>query len=267
VGWTVLVLALARPQSGRQQEVIRGQGLDIVLALDISSSMNALDFEPQNRLEAAKNVIADFIRGREFDRVGLVVFAEDAYHHVPPTLDYDLLVDMLSEVKLSTEYGLQSATAIGTGIASAANMLRSSDSPSKVIILLTDGVNNAEGVSPIEAAKAAAALDMRVYTIGMGRLGLVQQPSGNGGFQLVESELDEATLQAIAEISDGLYFRAENYAGLQQTYDQIDALERSDIERQIFVRWQERAFPFILVAMAALVLERVLRYTVLQVIP
>jgi Ca-activated chloride channel homolog len=268
IAWFVLVLALARPQSGRSQEIIRGQGIDIVLALDISTSMRALDFAPQNRLEAAKEVISDFVAGRQFDRIGLVVFAHNAYHQVPPTLDYDVLLRMLGEVQLSEDLGLQDGTAIGLGLASSANMLRQSDATSKIIILLTDGANNAGHTGPISAAEAAATLGMRVYTIGMGRTGLVPVPIDDAGnTQLVESDVDEVTLQEIADITEARYFRAEDLTSLQSVYDQIDALERTDVERQVFVRWREQAAVLLIAAFALLLIERILRLTVLQTIP
>lgn len=172
LAWLLLVMALARPQSGQTQEIIRGQGIDIVLALDISGSMAALDFAPQNRLEAAKGVIADFIARREFDRTGLVVFAQDAFQQTPPTLDYPALLRSLDEVQLA-DLGLTDGTAIGLGLAAAGNMLRQSMAASRVIILLTDGANNAGGVGPLTVAEAVAALGTRVYTIGMGKRSLV----------------------------------------------------------------------------------------------
>ncbi len=267
IAWVLLVIGLARPQSGRAQELIRGQGVDIVLALDISGSMAALDFAPLNRLEAAKSVIADFIRGRAFDRIGLVVFAQDAFHQTPPTLDYEALQRSLDDVQLATSLGLFDGTAIGMGIASAANMLRQSAAASKVIILLTDGANNAGGIGPITAAQAVAALGIRVYTIGVGMTGLVLVPDDSGGTQLVESDLDEATLQAIADITGGLYFRAGDLVDLQRIYDQINALERSDMVQQTIVRWQEQAGWLLWPALILLVIERMLRYTVLQTIP
>ncbi len=271
VAWVLLVVAMSRPQSGRAQQVVRGRGLDIVLALDISSSMRALDFGDQNRLEAAKGVIADFVEGREFDRVGLVVFAEDAFHHVPPTLDYELLNRLLGDVQIITNYFDDGGgTAIGLGIASAANMLRASDAPSKVVILLTDGRNTAEtGVAPLEAARAAATLGIRIYTIGMGRPGRVPFPidDGAGGTQLVDSDLDEETLQEIAAVSGTLYFRAEDLQGLQRIYEQIDALERADVERQVFIRWNERALPILIAALVFMLLERLLRHTVFERLP
>lgn len=268
LAWMLLVLALARPQSGRQSEIIRGQGIDIVLVMDISGSMRALDIVP-SRLEGAKAQMNAFIQGREFDRVGVVVFAADAFHYVPPTLDYDFLARRINDIRLITDYGLENSTAIGAGIASAANMLRDSDTDSRVIVLLTDGSNNNErGISPLDAARAASALGIRVYTIGMGKTGFVAFPVDDfGNTQLQESDLDEETLQEIAQLTDGLYFRAEDAAGLQRTYNQIDALERSDIEQQVFVRWREQAGGLMLGALLLLLAERFLRYSVFQALP
>lgn len=271
LAWVLLVIALARPQTGQAQEVLRGQGIDIVLALDISTSMAALDFEPQNRLETAKSVMADFIDGREFDRIGLVAFARNAFHQAPLTLDYPILQELLAQVELVSELRQVDGrrldgTAIGLGIASSANMLRSSDAPSKVIILLTDGANNA-GIDPNVAAEAAELLGVRIYTIGIGRPGLVNIPARDGTIQTIESDLNEEDLRQIASTTNGLYFRAEDSAGLQQIYDQIDALERSDVERRIFVRWRDQATALIMIAFVLLLVERILRYTVFQTQP
>lgn len=252
LAWGLLVVALARPQTGRGQEIIRGEGIDIVLALDISGSMAAVDFQPENRLSAAKRVIADFISGRAYDRIGLVVFAREAYQQVPPTLDYRTLLALLDEVRLITEIGLEDGTALGLGIASAGNMLRDSSADSKVIIVLTDGANNA-GLDPIIAANAVRALGMRAYTIGMGRPG--------------STELNEDALRSIATVTGGLYFRAEDTSGLQQIYDRIDSLVRSEVSRQVFVRWQDQAFPWMLGALGLLIIERILRHTAFQSIP
>ncbi len=263
IAWVVLVIALARPQSGRTQQVIRGQGIDIVLALDISGSMAALDFAPQNRLEAAKSVISNFISGRKFDRIGLVVFAQDAFQQTPPTLDYKTLLRSLDGLQLAPDLGLPDGTAIGLGLASAANMLRESTAMSKVIVLLTDGANNAGGIGPITAAQAVAALEMKVYTIGVGKVGLVPMPDG----QTVESNLDESALKTIADTTQGRYFRAEGLTDLQNIYDQIDALERSDVEQQVFVQWQDQAFSLLWGGLFFLVLERLLRHTIFQAVP
>lgn len=252
LAWGLLVIALARPQTGRGQEIIRGEGIDIALALDISGSMAAVDFQPDNRLSAAKRVIADFISGRAYDRIGLVVFAREAYQQVPPTLDYRTLLALLDEVRLITQIGLEDGTALGLGIASAGNMLRDSSAASKIIIVLTDGANNA-GLDPITAANAVRVLGMRVYTIGMGRPG--------------STELNEDTLRSIATVTGGLYFRAEDTNGLQQIYDRIDSLVRSEVSRQVFVRWQDQAFPWMLGALGLLIIERVLRHTAFQSIP
>lgn len=262
--WILLVFALARPQSGYAQEIIRGQGVDIVLALDISGSMAALDFDPQNRLAAAKQVISDFITAREFDRIGLVVFAQDSYHRVPPTLDYSVLLRSLETVSLAPELGLQDGTAIGLGLASAGNMLRQSDALSRVVILLTDGANNAGGIGPITAAQALAALGMRVYTVGVGKLGLVPIPDGLGGTRMIESDLDEAALQTVAQTTNGRYFRAVDLKDLQDVYAEIDSLERSDVEQQIYVLWQEQASLLLGLGFLSLIVERALRLTVFQ---
>lgn len=267
LAWLLLVLALARPQSGRTQEIIRGQGIEIVLSLDISGSMTALDFSPQNRLEAAKTVISSFINGREFDRMGLVVFAQDSFQLTPPTLDYPVLLRSLDDIQPAPELGLPDGTAVGLGIASAGNMLRQSTAASKVVILLTDGANNAGEIGPVTAAQAVAALGIRVYTVGMGKTGLVPVPDDSGGTSLVESDLDEATLQTIADVTRGQYFRAEDPDSLQSIYDQINRLERSDVTRQVYVNWQEQAGGLLAAALAALVFERLLRHSVFQSIP
>jgi Ca-activated chloride channel family protein len=273
IAWLALLVALARPQGGVAREVLRGQGIDIVLALDISGSMAALDFEPVNRLTAAKSVIGDFIAGREFDRIGLVVFARGAFLQSPLTLDYTVLRDLLDDVRLVTEIIdadgnplLLDGTAVGLGIASAAGMLRDSAAPSKVIIALTDGDNNA-ALDPITAAGAAAVFDIRVYAVGMGKTGLVPVPDADGNIVTVESDLDEDALAALAEAGGGLYFRAEDADGLRRIYDEIDRLERSRVERQVFVRWRDYAQAWLAAAFVLLLIERVLRRTLLQRIP
>ncbi len=266
--WLLLVIALARPQSGSAREVIRGQGIDIVLALDISGSMAALDFAPQNRLQAAKAVIGEFIAGRSFDRIGLVVFARSAFHQAPLTLDYPVLRQLLERVRLVTEVRgrLLDGTAIGLGIASAGAMMADGTAPSRVIVLLTDGSNNA-GLDPLTAAQAVAALGMRVYVIGMGTTGIVPVPDLNGDIQYTESDLDEPALRQIAAAGRGLYFRAEDIEGLRQIYDEIDRLERSPVERRVVVPWQDQAWALLAAALALLLAERVARRTLWQTVP
>ncbi len=265
--WFLLVIVLARPQTGHTQEIIRGQGIEIALALDISGSMSATDFGAQTRLEAAKTVIAEFVEGREFDRIGLAVFARQAFHQVPPTLDYDVLIQLLNEVQLGSSLGLEEGTAIGLGIVAAANMLRQSEAPSKVIILLTDGAHNAEGISPLDAASRVAMLGMRVYTIGIGNVPTAAVAEIDGT-QFVEDALDEPTLREIADVASGQYFRAVDLADLRAVYDQINVLERSDVERQIFINWQDRAATFLLpLCLVLLISERVLRHTIFRTLP
>lgn len=266
LAWVILVIALARPQTGNTQEIIRGQGVDIVLALDISGSMREA-FESSNRLEAARSVIGEFIQGRDFDRIGLVVFARDAFHQSPPTLDYEVLVRLLNEVRLAPDLNLDDGTAIGLGLASAANMLRSSDAASRVVILLTDGAHNADGLAPVDAAQMLDTLGIRVYTIGMGNVDAVPVAVA-GDTQFVENGLDEATLKEVAEITQGLYFRAVDLDNLRAIYDQIDRLEQSDVERQIFVRWEDQiAFSLLPFSFILLIMERLLRHTAFQTVP
>jgi Ca-activated chloride channel family protein len=273
VALLVLIMALARPQMGEAREVLRGRGLDIVLALDISSSMGALDFQPDNRLGVAKQVIGDFIARREFDRIGLVVFARNAFHRAPLTLDYDVLERLLDGVQLVSDITdaaglplLLDGTAIGDGLLSAGAMLRASDAPSKVVILLTDGENNA-GPDPLRVAEAAAALGIRLYTVGMGRTGEIPVPGPDGSIMYVQSELNEETLERIAATSGGAYFRAEDSAGLAATYAEIDRLERAPVERRVYVTWQDIGWPLLWLALGLMITERVLRLTLFQAVP
>jgi len=264
------VVALARPQSGQAQEVVEGEGVDIALALDISGSMASLDFEPKNRLEAAREVIRAFVEARPFDRIGLVIFAAAAFNQSPATVDHGVLLRQLDQVKLATDLGLDDGTAIGLGLASAANMLAASSAKSRVIILLTDGVNNAGEIDPLTAAEAAKALGLRVYTIGAGRPGQVPVPvPGMFGTRTIyqESEIDEETLKRIAELTGGLYFRATDTAGLARVYDQINRLEKSEVEIRSFSRYRELAGWLLAPAIALLALELGLRETVLRSLP
>lgn len=267
----LLVVALARPQTGQARQIIEGEGVDIALALDISGSMASLDFEPQNRLEAAKQVIREFIATREFDRIGLVIFASTAFNQSPATADHAVLGRQLDQVKLAQEFGLEDGTAIGMGLANAASMLKDSKAESRVVILLTDGVNNAGEIDPITAAEAAAALGIRVYTIGAGRPGQVPFPMPGmfGQPQIVyqESEIDEDTLRRIAETTGGLYFRAKDTAGLAEVYQQINALEKSRVEVRSFSRYRELAGWLVLPALLLLLAEMVLRQTALRQLP
>lgn len=267
ITWVLLVIILARPQTGRTQSIIRGQGIDMVMAVDISGSMAVPDFAPRNRLDASKIVLKNFISDREFDPIGLVVFANDSFQVAPPTLNYNILADIVDDLRLASEIGLQDGSAIGLGIASATNMLRSSTALSQVIIVLTDGENNVGAIDAISAAQAANALGMKIYTIGIGQRGVftLQQPDGT--IQSITSNLDESTLQDIARIGSGEYFYAADLPSLQAIYDRIDRLERSPIERQQFTRWQDSGDSWIIGIIIMLILERILRHTLFQTIP
>ncbi len=264
------IIALARPQAGHTREVVKGEGVDIALALDISGSMASLDFQPKNRLEAAKQVITNFINERQYDRIGLVVFAQEAFNQSPPTTDHRVLERLLAQVELSTDLGLDDGTAIGLGLANAANMLKDSPVKSKVVILLTDGVNNAGQIDPLTAAEAAKALGIKVYTIAAAKTGKVPVPQqGVFGPRIVyrQSEIDEELLRQIAEKTGGLYFRAEDTAGLQKIYDEINGLETSQIEIRRYTRYRELAGYFLIPALILLTLEIILRETVFRKIP
>jgi Ca-activated chloride channel family protein len=266
IALSLLIVALARPQSGSAREVISGEGVDIAIVLDISGSMAAEDFEP-NRIGAAKDVIRDFINSRQYDRIGFVIFATEAFSQVPPTLDYQVLEQIIDETQVSWDIGLDSGTAIGLGLANAANMLRDSTAKSRVIVLLTDGANNSGQIDPMTAAKIAKALDIRVYTIGAARPGPAPLPFPDGRVEYRDSEIDEETLKDIADLTGGLYFRAEDTRGLQEIYDKINNLERSEIEVKIFTRYQELLIWFVIPAILILAFEIVLRYTIFRKIP
>ncbi len=266
----LLIFAIARPQSSYENETIRGEGVDIVMALDISGSMAAWDFEPKNRLEAAKQVIGSFIEARRYDRIGLVVFARQAFSQCPPTLDHDVLDRLLEELSLAPTMGLDDGTAIGMGLVQSAVMLQESEARSRVIILLTDGINNAGQIAPLTAAQAAAALNIKVYTIGMGSEDEVPMPVDSTFGQttmMVESKIDEETLQKIADETGALYFRATDTEGLQRIYDQINRMEKSDFEVQVIVRHEEWAAWFLLPALGLLLLILALRHTVFRTLP
>ncbi|MCO6451928.1 MAG: VWA domain-containing protein [Caldilineales bacterium] len=266
-----IVIALARPQFVQGRETIKGEGVEIAMALDISGSMASLDFQPDNRLEAAKEVIADFVAERPYDRFGLVVFASEAFNQSPLTLDHNMIRRSLDQVELAPDLGINDGTAIGLGIANAANMLSNSDAASKVIILLTDGVNNAGQIDPLTAAEAAKALGVKVYTIGAAKPGQVPVPVKTffGDTQIVyqDSVLDEATLQQVADITGGKYYRARDTEGLRAIYDEINRLEKSKIEVEVFNQYFELAMWLLVPALLVLLAEMALRKTIFRTIP
>ena len=267
----LVIMALARPQTGQAREIVTGQGVDIALALDISGSMASLDFEPDNRLAAAKRVISDFVQERPYDQLGLVVFASTAFNQSPPTVDHNVLLRLLNRTQLATDLGIDDGTAIGMGLANASNMLKDSRAKNRVVILLTDGVNNSGQIDPLTAAEAAKTLGIKVYTIGMGRPGQVPVPTTDifGRKQVVyqESTLDEATLQQIAQTTGGRYFRAVDANELAQIYDEINSLEQSQINIESYTRYRELA-PWLLVPALGLFLSEVaLRKTLFRKLP
>lgn len=261
-----LVIALARPQSSNSWQTYTSEGIDIVLALDISGSMLARDFTP-DRLEAAKEVATKFILERPQDRIGLVVFAGESFTQCPLTTDQAVLVNLLREVKSGM---IEDGTAIGLGLANAVNRLKDSPAKSKVVILLTDGVNNRGAIAPATAAELAKTFGIRVYTIGVGTYGdapyPVQTPFGIQ-LQNVPVEIDEEVLQQIANLTGGQYFRATDNDKLKQIYQEIDQLEKSKIEVKHFSKKNEQYFIFGLVGMCLLIAQALLRYTLLRKIP
>lgn len=265
----LIVVSLARPQSGATIESVSTHGVDIVIALDTSGSMRAEDFRPKNRLEVARRTVESFIDGREQDRIGLVVFAALAVTRCPLTLDHAMLKELLQQVDFAARE--QDGTALGMGLATAVNRLRESEARSKVVVLVTDGVNNRGQIAPKAAAEAARALDVKVYTIGVGSDGEVPVPvdMGPAGTRYVTQrvELDEDLLREIAETTHGRYFRATDTEGLRQIFERINELEKTEIESRVRVLYSE-LFPFTLLpAVALLLLERLLAGTRLRRIP
>ncbi len=262
----LVFIALARPQSFTTGENISTEGIDIVMLLDISGSMLAEDLKP-NRLEAAKNVIDKFIAGRTSDRIGLVIFARESFTQCPLTIDYSVLRDLLKEVKSGM---LEDGTAIGNAIANGVNRLKDSEAKSKVMILLTDGVNNSGEIDPITAAQIAEKFGIRIYTIGLGTHGTapypVQTPFGIQ-YQNVPVEIDEATLQQIAKITGGKYFRATSNRKLEQIYKEIDKLEKSKIEVTSYRHAHEKFYLFAALGLFLLVTELLLRHLYVRTNP
>lgn len=273
LGFGLLVVALARPRQGSTHEEVSTEGVDIMLVQDVSTSMRALDFKPKNRLHVAKETIKEFIQKRRHDRIGLVVFAARSYTKCPLTLDYDILTAFIDDIEFG---GIEDGTAIGTAVATAANRLQSSKAKSRVIILLTDGANNRGDIAPRTAAQAAAELGIKLYTIGVGREGDVPYPmqyrdpwTGKIRTQVrtVPSDLDEQTLVDMAEASNGRFFRAQNAEKLHEIYDEIDRLEKTEIQTMSYTNYTEKFFVWLLAGAVVLLLELVLTHTVFRRIP
>lgn len=262
-----LIVALARPQTGATSETVLTEGIDIVIALDISTSMLAEDLTP-NRVEAAKSVATEFVGGRRNDRIGLVAFAGQAFTQAPLTLDYDVVTTLLAELQPGM---IEDGTAVGMGLATAVKRLQASDAESKVVILLTDGRSNSGEIGPVTAGQMAQALGIRVYTIGAGAVGTarmpVDDPFRGRVYMTTRVDVDEATLREIAELTGGQYFRATDTESLQAIWDEIDELERTEIEVENFTQYEER-FPVPLaLGFLLLVTEVGLAQTVLRRLP
>ena len=262
----LLFIVMARPQSVNRWQKVSTEGIDIIIDLDISSSMLAQDFNP-NRLEAAKDVAIRFISGRPDDRIGLVVFSGESFTQCPLTTDHAVLINLFREVKSGM---IEDGTAIGDGLATAINRLKDSKARSKVVILLTDGMNNAGEIAPLTAAEIAKTFGIRVYTIGVGTRGTapypVQTPYGIR-YQQMRVQIDEEVLQKIAAMTGGKYFRATNNKKLEEIYKEIDRMEKSKIDVKQFSKRQEEYMRFALLAALLLLLEWVLGSTVLKKFP
>lgn len=259
----ILIIVLARPQATDRFQNTSTEGIDIVLALDISGSMLARDFKP-DRLEASKNVGTEFISGRPYDRIGLVVFSGESFTQCPLTTDHAVLVNLMREIKSGM---IEDGTAIGMGLATAVNRIKDSEAKSKVIILLTDGVNNRGEIAPATAAGIAKTYGIRVYTIGVGTQGLapypVQTPFGTQ-YQDMPVEIDEDILKEIASTTGGRYFRATDNDKLIQVYNEIDKLEKSKIDVKQFSRKEEKYLGLASGAFILLLIEIILKNTLFK---
>jgi Ca-activated chloride channel homolog len=266
LAFAAFTAVLARPQASSNWENVTTEGIDIVISLDISTSMLAMDFSP-DRLEAAKNVAMEFISGRQYDRLGLVVFAGEAFTQCPLTTDRAVLLNLFRGIETGM---IEDGTAIGNGLATAVSRLKDSDAISRVVILLTDGENNSGEIAPLTAAEIARTFGIRVYTIGVGSVGTAPYPVQTPyGTQLrdVEVKIDEEMLQEISNITGGRYFRATSNTKLQEIYEEIDELEKSKIEVREFSRRSEEFLPFALAGILLLVMGFLLRATVFRTVP
>lgn len=264
----IFILAMARPQAGQKEEEIITEGIDIILTLDTSSSMKAEDFKPQNRLGAAKEIVEEFIKSRRNDRIGLVVFARYSLTQCPLTLDYGVLLDLLEKIDIGI---IEDGTAIGTAIANSVNRLRGSEAKSRVIILLTDGINNAGKIDPLTAAKTAAALGIKIYTVGAGKPGgalyPVEDPIFGKRYVRMDTEIDEGLLQKVAIETGGMYFRAKDEKGLKEIYETIGKLEKTKIETKEYANYTELSGAFMLLGFIILLLGIIISDTLFRKIP
>ena len=267
LGLLLLIIALARPQLTLKEEEVKAEGIDIMLAIDLSSSMLAKDFEP-DRLEVSKEVAVDFVKKRPYDRMGLAVFAGEAFTQCPLTTDQNILTDFLESLAVGT---LADGTAIGMGLATAVNRLKDSESKSKIVILLTDGVNNTGYIDPETASQIAEEYEVKVYTIGVGSQGNAMTPvnrrsNGQYIFRMSRVQIDEALLKEISKNTGGRYFRATDRDDLENIYAEIDRLEKTEIEVNVFKRYEDEFRNFLILGLILLFAELILRNTVLNVL-
>jgi len=267
---SLLIVVLARPQSSNNWQNVTTEGIDIVIALDISSSMLARDFQP-DRLGAAKNVATEFISGRHNDKMGLVVFSGESFTQCPLTTDHAVLINLFNDIESGM---IEDGTAIGNGLATAVSRLKESTAISRVVILLTDGENNRGEIAPVTAAELAKTFGIRVYTVGVGTIGTapypmqVQTPFGiQTQIRDVEVKIDEETLQKIADITDGQYFRATNNNKLVEIYQEIDKLEKSKIEVKEYSKKEEEFERYAILAIILLIMGIFLKTTIFRNIP
>jgi len=264
----LLIICFARPQSGRSEEEIITEGIDIILAMDVSSSMLAEDFKPKNRLEAAKVVAADFVKGRNNDRIGLVVFSAQSFTQCPLTLDYGILLRFMEDIHIGM---IEDGTAIGMALANCVNRLRDSKAKSKVVILLTDGRNNRGELDPITAAKVGKAYNIRIYTIGAGKRGdalyPIDDPIFGKRYVKMPVEIDEDLLKHVASITGAQYFRATDKTSLEKIYAEIGEMEKTKIEVKEYTRYKELFVNYLLLALVMITAEIVLSQTRFRKIP
>ncbi len=266
VAMVLMIIAMARPQSSNNWQNVETEGIDIVISLDVSGSMLARDFKP-DRLDASKNIAAEFINNRKDDRIGLVIFSATSFTQCPLTTDHAALINLFKDVKFGF---LEDGTAIGDGLSTAVLRIKDSNAKSKVIILLTDGVNNTGSVDPLTAAEIAKTFNIRVYTIGVGTLGQapypVQTPFGTQ-MQMIKVEIDEPLLNKMADITGGKYFRATNNEKLRQIYHEIDQMEKTKIMVHEYRKHKEEFFPWLLSALILMSVCGLLNVSVLKKLP
>lgn len=262
----LIIGAIARPQTMYEEQNAEGEGVDIVLCIDVSGSMTAQDLTP-NRLEAAKNVAIDFVNKRLTDRIAIVIFSGESFTQCPLTTDHGVLISAIENIRNGL---LEDGTAIGSGLGTSVDRLRTSKSKSKVVILLTDGENNGGLIDPQTAKEIAKAFQIKVYTIGVGTDGFAPQPVNTPMGVVMQNgkvSIDEKLLKEIASETGGKYFRAKNNEGLTGIYDEINSLERSKVEISTRTRFTEKFFPFVMAALALLLLEMLLKFTVFRKFP